>query len=129
MNLPLCYNLRKGKTAISVIEQQLLERDSVLEELQAQLLWAKMKDIADKRLRDVQFEVGELLYVKICPYRQKTLATRLNEKLSPKFYGPFAVEKRIGKVAYKLSLPPSCAIHPIFHLSSFAKLNEQCRRR
>ena len=69
----------------------------------------------------MQFEVGDLVYVKIRPYRQKTLATRVNEKLSPKFYGPFAVEKRIEKVAYKLSLPPSCAIHPVFHVSQLRK--------
>lgn len=94
-----------------------------MKELRPSLLraQARMKETIDKRRREVNFEVGDLVYVKICPYRQKTLVTQMNEKLSPKFYGPFAVEKRIGKVAYKLSLLPSCAIHPVFHVSQLRK--------
>ena len=38
-------------------------------------------------------------------------------KLKPRWVGPFAVEKQIGAVAYRLTLPPSMKIHPTFYVS------------
>jgi hypothetical protein len=61
--------------------------------------------------------VADKVFVKIQPYVQSTLAHRANQKLSFKFYGPFEILERIGSVAYKLLLPPSTTIHPVFHVS------------
>ena len=43
-------------------------------------------------------------------------------KLSLRYIGPFEILKRIGKVAYKLALPPKLAyVHNIFHVSMLKK--------
>ena len=43
-------------------------------------------------------------------------------KLSPRYMGPYEIVERIGKVAYRLRLPPELArIHDVFHVSMLRK--------
>jgi len=76
-----------------------------------------MKVQADKGRSERQFEVGSLVYLKLQPYIQTSVAPWSNQKLAFRFYGPFKILKRIGKVAYHLDLPESCKIHPVVHVS------------
>lgn len=80
-----------------------------------------MKQQADRHRREVHFEVGEKVYMKLRPYRKKTLAQRRNEKLSPRYYEPYEIESRIDDVTYHLKLPPYTSIHPVFHVSQLKK--------
>ena len=81
-----------------------------------------MKTWADAHRQEVHFEVGDWVYLKLRPYRQRFLALSRNEKLSTHYYGPFKVVKHIGKVAYWLALPPSTSIHLVFHVSQLRKV-------
>lgn len=83
---------------MSTVEQQLVDRDAILDELKAQ---AAMKAAADKHRRDVQYNVNDLVYVKLRPYRLHSLAKKPNEKLGPRYFGPFKIIKHIGTVAYQ----------------------------
>ena len=77
----------------------------------------RMKKQADKHRSERHFNVGDEVFVKLQPYVQSTLAPRANQKLSFKYFGPFTVLERIGSVAYKLQLPPTTSVHPVFHVS------------
>ncbi|GJY04844.1 putative mitochondrial protein [Tanacetum coccineum] len=85
--------------------------------------WVHAKDhktnesLADKHRSDREFEEGVWVYLKLQPYRQATLRQGKQHKLSPKYFGPFLIMKKVGKVAYKLQLPSSSQIHPVFHVS------------
>ncbi|KAK0579410.1 hypothetical protein LWI29_026017 [Acer saccharum] len=76
-----------------------------------------MKQYADKHRRELEFQPGDLVLLKLKPYQLRSLAKRVNEKLSPRFYGPFEVLARIGKVAYHLKLLVIARIHSVFHVS------------
>ena len=45
-----------------------------------------------------------------------------DNKLILKFYGPYKVLQRIGSMAYRLELPPSSRVHPVFHVSCLKKV-------
>lgn len=62
-----------------------------------------------------------MAYLKLQPHVQTSVATRPNQKLAFKFYGPFIILKKVGSVAYKLQLPSSAQIHPVVHVSQLKK--------
>ncbi|GJS62396.1 hypothetical protein Tco_0657180 [Tanacetum coccineum] len=72
---------------------------------------------ANRKCRNVEYKTGDMVLVKLQPYRQVTLAKRCSNKLAKIYYGPFEVLELIGRVAYRLALPESSKIHPIFHVS------------
>nr|UBX54614.1 transposon Tf2-1 polyprotein [Lupinus angustifolius] len=118
--------LIKGCSYTSKIEevnQLLIQRDAILTELYQNLMKAQnqMTVQANKHRREVQFEEGDWVYLKIQPYKLKSLASRSCVKLSPRFYGPYQIDSRVGLVAYKLVLPPHSKIHPVFHVSLLKK--------
>ncbi|GKD74771.1 ty3-gypsy retrotransposon protein, partial [Tanacetum coccineum] len=77
----------------------------------------RMEMQANRSRREVEFNVGDKVLVKLQPYRQIILARRLSNKLAKRYYGPFMILERVSKVSYRLGLPPTSKIHPVFHVS------------
>jgi hypothetical protein len=77
----------------------------------------RMKKQADKSRSERSFAVGDKVFLKLQPYVQTSLSPRSNQKLAYKCFGPFPILERIGQVAYRLQLPESSSIHPVFHVS------------
>jgi hypothetical protein len=101
------------------ISAWLHERSLVLATARQHLLrmQQRMKVLADRKRTEREFAVGDVVFLRLQPYLQQSVHRRHNHKLSFKFFGPFAVLERIGQMAYKLDLPPSSRVHPVFHVS------------
>jgi len=65
------------------------------------------------RKPDPNLQSGDMVW--LLPHNIKT--TIPSKKLDYKKIGPFKMLTKIGTSAYKLGLPPSMAIHNIFHIS------------
>lgn len=105
------------------MDQELRDRDDLLGVLKKNMHEAQiqMKNYADKRQTEREFNVGDIVFVKSQSYRQQFVEHRNSQKLALRFYGPFEVLQRIGDVTYKLKLPVGAKLHPVFHVSLLKK--------
>lgn len=104
---------------VKELQDWLMDRELMQQLVKQHLVRAqeRMKRQADKKRSERVFAVGDKVFLKFQPYVQSSLAPRANQKLAFKFFGPFTIIEKIGAVAYKLQLPDSAAIHPVFHVS------------
>ncbi|KAD3336586.1 hypothetical protein E3N88_32105 [Mikania micrantha] len=82
---------------------------------------SRQKSYADKRRKPLEFEVGDMVLLKVSPWKGVVRFGKKG-KLAPRYVGPFKILERIGKVAYKLELPLELSnVHPTFHVSNLRK--------
>ena len=97
--------IRNSSKKVSLIRQCLLKAQS------------RQKSYADVRLRPLEFEVGDHVFLKVMPKRGVVRFGKRG-KLSPRFIGPFEILEGVGTVAYRLALPPNMSgVHEVFHVS------------
>ncbi|TYK05214.1 reverse transcriptase [Cucumis melo var. makuwa] len=81
----------------------------------------RQKSYADKRRRNLEFQVGDQVFLKLSPWRGVIRFGRKG-KLSPRYIGPYQITERVGPAAYRLELPIELArIHDVFHVSMLRK--------
>ena len=83
--------------------------------------YSLQKYYAKNRMRDLEFKVGDWVYLKISP--MKGLIRFLKKgKLSPRYLVPYEIFKWIGKVVYRLDFPNELtSIYLVFHVSMLKK--------
>jgi hypothetical protein len=107
----------KEKSKVQVVEDHIEHQQQVLQLLKENLTMAqnRMKQQAYQHRSERSFEVGDWVFLRLQPYKQMSLKqAKKDNKLSPKYYGPYKVLQNIGTMAYKLELPASSRVHPSF---------------
>ena len=81
----------------------------------------RQKSYADKRRRDLQFKVGDRVFLKVSPWKG-VLRFGRRGKMRPRYIGPYEIIARVGPVAYRLYLPPELSkVHNVFNVSMLRK--------
>ncbi|KAJ0752567.1 putative nucleotidyltransferase, Ribonuclease H [Helianthus annuus] len=118
---PVCWN--------EIGEAQLTGPDLILETTDKvkkvrdnlQTARSRQKSYADQRRKPLEFQVGDRVLLKVSPWKG-VIRFGKKGKLAPRYVGPFKIVERIGKVAYRLELPPELGnVHPTFHVSNLKK--------
>jgi hypothetical protein len=89
----------KAQTLLKLSREKIVE---VRENLR--IAQSRQKSYADRRRRELKFDVGDHAYLKVSPIHG-TRRFRVRGKLAPWYIAPYPVIKRIGVVAYKIKLP------------------------
>eukprot|EP01018_Ginkgo_biloba_P018200 Gb_27104 [translate_table: standard] len=109
---------------VQALTDQVQKMQEILQLLKDNLQMARnrMKQQADQKRSEREFAVGDWVYLRLQPYKHASIKRGGKHKLSPKFYGPYKILRRVGEVAYVLELPKSSKIHNTFHVSSLKRV-------
>jgi hypothetical protein len=77
---------------------------------------SRQRSYANTRRRELSFEVGDYVYLKVSPVRG-TKRFGVKGKLAPRW--SYQIQARHGEVAYQLSLPEN--LSAVFHVSQLKK--------
>ncbi|XP_039015947.1 uncharacterized protein LOC120146474 [Hibiscus syriacus] len=77
----------------------------------------RMKKCADRNRRDLHFQVGDLVLVKLMPEQLRFLRQR-DRRLVRKYEGPVSIVAKVGNASYKVDPPTWMRVHPVFHVSN-----------
>jgi hypothetical protein len=90
--------------------------NTLQQELRAEIQWAQAgqaEQVNKGRQPDPILQKADKVWLR----RKYVKTTRPSNKLDFKLIGPYSILEKIGSKAYKLDLPPSVKIHPVFHIS------------
>jgi hypothetical protein len=81
----------------------------------------RQNSYADQRRRELSFEVGDFVYLKVSPMRGLH-RFKIQGKLTPRFIGPFKILEKRGEVVYQLELLAQLSdVHDVFYVSQLKK--------
>jgi hypothetical protein len=85
------------------------------------IVQSRKRSYADTRRRELSFEVGDFVYLKVSPIRG-VRRFEVKGKLAPRYVGLYQILAKRREVAYQLSLLEGLsAVHDDFHVSQLKK--------
>ena len=115
----------KGHSKVQAVEDRIQHQQEVIHILKDNLVTSQnmMKQQANQHHSERSFEEGDWVFLRLQPYKHMSLK-QLNKdnKLAPKYYGPYKMLQKIGSMAYKLKLPATSRVHLVFHVSYLKKV-------
>ncbi|KAL4037249.1 hypothetical protein IC575_000837 [Cucumis melo] len=118
---PVCWNEVGERKLVGPELVQITTNNIKLIRENLRITQDRQKSYADKRRKNLEFQVGDQVFLKLSPWRGVILFGRKG-KLSPRYIGPYQITERVGPAAYRLELPIELArIHDVFHVSMLRK--------
>ncbi|KAL6538163.1 hypothetical protein OROGR_012151 [Orobanche gracilis] len=118
---PLCWHESGERVVLGpeIVRETTEKVKLVREKMKA--AQSRQKSYHDKRRKDLEFQAGDHVFLRVTPVTGVGRALK-SKKLTPHFIGPYQISDRVGKVAYRVALPPNLAnLHDVFHVSQLRK--------
>nr|GEY00187.1 hypothetical protein [Tanacetum cinerariifolium] len=102
----------EGSELIEVTNEKVTVAKEKLKEARS-----RQKSYVNRHRRELAFKPEDHVFLKVSPCRG-VRRFEIKGKLSPRFIGPFEILDRVGKVSYRLALPPQLShVHNVFNMS------------
>ncbi|KAJ1041193.1 hypothetical protein NDA10_003439 [Ustilago hordei] len=102
VNDPGCFEyLMDGKEHCKYLQEQIREAQR------------RSVDQYNRKHKDIEFKVGDMVYIN----HRNWKTWRPTPKLDTRFAGPYPVQERVGRRAYRITLPANLRVHDVFHVS------------
>jgi hypothetical protein len=113
---PTLTTVPSGSTLIPSVDLRVKQIEEAQKEIQSAMKLAqeKMKMFYDRYVGEIpKLNPGDEVWLD----RKNIQTDRPSQKLDFRRLGPFKILEKMGPLTYKLQLPPSMRIHPVFHVS------------